>query len=849
MKKFFCSLMAIFFFLTLKLPVLQAAGGAVGDLNNDQKISLADVILCAKYAIGSQTQPTNILSVADLNSTDNIELGDVLLLARAALGTLDITQTDVQILSPTSTLLLNEQPDYTIDKTIRIEMAQNEGESAQFALYANSRTYQNIRVSISALTNENGDTLPAENVQLYKEYFTAQDYEWTVGKVPTDGKPQTAHALIPMTYEDYNQVSTVAGENTVYQLNVSTQSDTPAGTYTGTVTLNHDAGVITLPVSVTVWDFALPQVPTYRTMYGYWEWMMPSYTGLFGEPLNQMIRDAYDLAADYKLSLSSLPQAIIGSYSGAEEYAQRIKEHLDKTPTQTAYIIPFYYSSDAEGYWYLTEQQKQQNLELYAALEKYGILDRAYIYSNDEPHTEQQYYNMEVINNFLIETGMNEKVHNIVPVTNMGAIQGDTNTWCVVSDVMDFERVEQIKEATGNEFWWYGSATAADIYYEQSYLRMHGLFARQKEMTGGLHWLTNMCGYYIDNPNSELEPGYYFDDVNMYSIGNAAIIIHGLEGDSVLNRNLTVPTLTLTACRDAIEDYDYMVLLEQKVQAFLDETGLDMTLQEAMEAYYSGLSVSFTEFATEQAPNNIITMRRHIAETILNGADYIMTQQTLENGYRFNQKIFTLYVRPGTEANLPQAELMNVEKGENYDTYTFLYTHQQACEDLTVVIGNNTYIRPIQMSLSISGEPQEMFKANQQLLQDSNKNIDVLVTTDPDGSVQIDFAAQKNTLLSIPKSLTTVEDITAYSHIGTTLTADFDCKIAVMINTNRDSVRIVEATLTAGETKNFFVQLPTQINLKTFANMRISILEADGQGTISLYGTKLVQKPEYSSKR
>ena len=153
------------------------------------------------------------------------------------------------------------------------------------------------------------------------------------------------------------------------------------------------------------------------------------------------------------------------------------------------------------------------------------------------------------------------------------------------------------------------------------------------------------------------------------------------------------------------------------------------------------------------------------------------------------------------------------------------------------------------MSLSISGEPQEMFKADQQLLQDSNKNIDVLVTTDPDGSVQIDFAAQKNTLFSIPKSLTTVEDITAYSHIGTTLTADFDCKIAVMINTNRDSVRIVEATLTAGETKNFFVQLPTQINLKTFANMRISILEADGQGTISLYGTKLVQKPEYSSKR
>ena len=56
--------MAIFFFLTLKLSVLQAAGGAVGDLNNDQKISLADVILCAKYAIGSQTQPTNILSAA-----------------------------------------------------------------------------------------------------------------------------------------------------------------------------------------------------------------------------------------------------------------------------------------------------------------------------------------------------------------------------------------------------------------------------------------------------------------------------------------------------------------------------------------------------------------------------------------------------------------------------------------------------------------------------------------------------------------------------------------------------------------------------------------------------------------
>lgn len=807
MKKIGSILLAICMILSIS-GLFFAASASVGDLNGDGSVSLVDVIICAKYALRS-----DYAAAADLNSSGRVELADTQLLAKVVLGEMDITQVDVQVLSSTTTLQLHEKPACTTNKTLRVELAGGESESAQFTIYSNSRVYQNMRVDVSPLCDGLGNTIPAQQVKLYREYFTAVDYEWTVGKVDASDKEKTAYILFPLEYDDYNCVTTVPGENTAYQLDITATYDTPAGEYTGQITITHDAGQIILPVSVTVWDFDLPQTPTFRTLFGYWPWHTASYTGFTGEKLRQTILAAYDLAADYKISLSALPP-VIASDSDPEAYASSIRRWIDENPTQTAFIIPFYHDSDDQGRWFVSPQSAQRNTDLYSALERYGVLDRGYIYANDEPSTDLQRYNMQVVGDYLIESGWNDKVHNIVPVTHMSEMQGPTNTWCPLTGTVDFDILEQVRQRTGAEMWWYyiieGTCPGLDLEQDQSHMRIQGWFARQHDITGGLHWLMNMYGYYIDYAGAPVPPGYYFDDVNIYGIGNPCQLVQGLEGDGVLNREIVVPTMLMTSTRDSIEDYDYLVLLEQRVQDFLNETGIDMTLDEAMEAYYSGLAVAFDEFATSESPENIPVMRRHVAETVVNGADYILTQQTLPNNFRFNQKEFKVYVKPGVFADIPGAELLSAEHFDGYDVYTFLYTHTQVCEFFTVQVGTNSYIRPVQMYLGLTEAPVQMFTADSDVLTDCNDSDFSIQTVD--GMDHITYSENGDGFY-IPQTLfTDMDAILASTDMGVMLQTDVDCTIDVQLHTDRDSFTLISAQLWAGKTEIFFKELPHVLN-------------------------------------
>lgn len=818
---------------------------SVGDLNGDGRISLVDVIISAKYVLAD-----TVSTSADLDSSGDVGLTDTVLLAKVVLGVMDISQVDVQVISSTTTLQQHERPTYSTDKTVRVELARGESEAAQFTVYSNSRTYRNMRVDVSELTSADGNTVQAK---LSREDFHVVDYKWTYGKIDVTDAEKTAWVLLPTEIDDYNCVTTVAGENTAYQLDITTQQDTPAGEYVGQITITHDCGQIILPVTVTVWDFELPQVPTFRTLFGYWSWMTSGYTHYTGEKLQQTIMDSYALAGEYKIALSSLPP-VIADADDPQAYAKDVREWIDANPTQTAYIIPFYHSSN-NGLWYVDDDDAQRNENLYRALEEYGVLDRAYIYANDEPHSEEQRYNMEVVGNYLIESGWNDKVHNIVPITNMGEMYGTTNTWCPLTGTIDFERAEQVMQETGAEMWWYyiadGPCTGLHLEKDQSQIRMQGWFARQHNITGGLHWLMNMYAYYIDNPNSALTPGYYYDDVNIFGIGNAAQLILGMEGDGYLNRDIVVPTMLMASMRDSIEDYDYLVLLEQRVQEFLNRTGIDMTLQEAMEAYYSGLSVAFDEYATYQSPENIPTMRRDIADTIVNGTDYILMQKTVSNGYRYDQKEFTVYVSPGTEASIDGAELMKSENFDSHDMYTFLYTHKDKCEFMTLRIGDRTHVRPVQMSLTITGQPQTLIDFDnpevQQKIIECNPGTDIRFETVDEGTKLVLPVSAGETFLEIPESILSISDISdIYTHLCMCLQTDTACQVSLLFETDTSILPVYEDTFTQPYTGESISIFPSDPSMKQGIRCSYICVNADSSGgEVSFSNIKLIQMPDY----
>lgn len=73
--------------LTLS-PAIQIASALTADVDGDGKVTVADAILVARYAIsaGELSNEGNALQLADFNCDGFVNIVDATLIARAALG-------------------------------------------------------------------------------------------------------------------------------------------------------------------------------------------------------------------------------------------------------------------------------------------------------------------------------------------------------------------------------------------------------------------------------------------------------------------------------------------------------------------------------------------------------------------------------------------------------------------------------------------------------------------------------------------------------------------------------------------------------------------------------------------
>ncbi|PWM47014.1 MAG: hypothetical protein DBX47_01130, partial [Clostridiales bacterium] len=132
-------------------------------------------------------------------------------------------------------------------EALEITLAKNEKEGAQFVLRSEQRQYNNLQVSATELKTEDGvNKIPAADVELFHlEYARQKDVR------------TSANLMMPLFDPDFNNLTSVIGENLVYYVRVTTKTETPAGIYLGEVTVTHDGGEVKIPLKVTVIDFTL----------------------------------------------------------------------------------------------------------------------------------------------------------------------------------------------------------------------------------------------------------------------------------------------------------------------------------------------------------------------------------------------------------------------------------------------------------------------------------------------------------------------------------------------------------------------------------------------------------------
>jgi glycosyl hydrolase family 123 len=172
--------------------------------------------------------------------------------------------------------------------SINLSGARGETVDSQVIVQAPANGLTNVNVSASALVGPSGATIPASSITLYREYYvgvtgTASSVG---GSNPPLGSGTYPEPLIPFNDPETGSslcttaavlkacnATISAGQNQPYWVDISVPhgaANSPPGTYTGTISISSDQGTVTIPVTLTVWNFELPVQPSELSLWTLW---------------------------------------------------------------------------------------------------------------------------------------------------------------------------------------------------------------------------------------------------------------------------------------------------------------------------------------------------------------------------------------------------------------------------------------------------------------------------------------------------------------------------------------------------------------------------------------------------
>ena len=188
-----------------------------------------------------------------------------------------------------SSLLRVGKPDAAgTTSSITLSGARGETVDTQVIVQAPTSGLTNVNLSASALTGPNGTNIAASNITLYREYYISVTgtANYGGGSNPPLGSGTYPEPLIPFNDPETGaalcstsaalkacNASVSAGQNQPYWIDISIPhgaTNSPTGTYTGTISVTADQGAASIPITLTVWNFELPLQPSELSLWTLW---------------------------------------------------------------------------------------------------------------------------------------------------------------------------------------------------------------------------------------------------------------------------------------------------------------------------------------------------------------------------------------------------------------------------------------------------------------------------------------------------------------------------------------------------------------------------------------------------
>lgn len=493
------------------------------------------------------------------------------------------------------------------ERGVHLDMARNEYETRQLVFLPKNRDGGvTLEVSAGDLAGPRGAVIPAADIELrlVGEIDIAGTTQFPGDKL-TGLWPDPLVPNAPFTLED--------GRLQCVWLTVKTAATTAPGEYQGRLAIKQSGGgEVSLPVTVTVRDFVLPEKSSLKSLFGAWShnwaafyryaklefgaWLTPpdfdsipkerqldairffaryratlqgmnTWGLMFGKVVPPVLQP------DGSMSLTEAPRPDLPSYDevavaamqndGALSIAEiggHTKLHEGADAKDTAFI------ARATGYLQMVERHAEEK----------GWEGPLYCYLWDEPHLKPNGWSAVLKEARLVKSvapGIKTLVASGVftPTPKQAPFYRDIDAFVLLWDRTPRRDVQHLRKI-GKEVWWY-AANVTDAPYPNWAVNNNNFAARiiplmsyKFQMDGMLQWAATLFAdansFPPDAPRWPARPWSMKDWC--YRPGEGHVVYPAPDGSFW-------PSIRLSNWRDGMEDYEYLELLEKALPALPPE--------------------------------------------------------------------------------------------------------------------------------------------------------------------------------------------------------------------------------------------------------------------------------------
>jgi len=537
---------------------------------------------------------------------------------------------------------------------VKISSARNEVESFQVVVSAPKEKINVTKVEISDLISSEGSKIEKENVKFFREEYVRVRMSSPRAELPPGLYPDPLVPFInPVTNKPIEPLSRIRkrwgeavktsgydmyavpfdvfkGQNQVIWADVYAPKNIPAGEYNGQLRVLAKGGISEqIPITVTVWDFTLPDGPTHRNHFGSFGNVARYFNVERNSDRFRQIEMRYCQAMSEHRINPPIPGYLLpqtredGSLEIIPERHTALKEFIAKFHV-TDFEIPrarfarLPSSTLRPDYKTISPENKVKAQRYYREFYKYlkdkGWEEGAYVYMLDEPNLRENYEQVLVLGQLIHEAVPQLKCLVVEQTYRQDPSWPDidpaVDIWCPLWSFIDRETIND-KLAHGDEVWSYTALVQRSPRYHPKYhavkdfdppywhidrplivYRVPTWINYQYGITGLLYWST---------VTTVIEPWYNpaFAHPRHYNGGGFLFypgVPCGIDGPVI--------SMRMKNLRDGMEDYEYFAILVR------------LTDKKTVKKIINAIAPNWWDFSKD--PNKFLAAREKIAKQILN---------------------------------------------------------------------------------------------------------------------------------------------------------------------------------------------------------------------------------------